>query len=1126
MRHQLSNAEHTSIRLFIASSDEVKKERQYIAEQVRRFNQKWKDYAIDLHLHLWEAESAAMHEIRSQNRYNQLISSQTDLFILILDNELGHYSEEEYLVARKAFEEKQILKLIIYFKEPLETCGDSLTTFRKQLMREGYFFARYDHPATLWNQIRDVELPDLLQKHFDDLLKRKQVREGKALGILPLKPLHYIGRGGVTEELHCLLYQSSLLMLVNGLGGMGKTTIAAQYFYEYGWAWAYRIWLVAERGILEALLSLVDILSIKAEPEMTQKEQLGMVIKHLRLMEGPGLLMIDNVNDWEDFSEYEDYLRQLGNWQVLITSRLMEVRDVKTYYVGHLPIKKAKELFCIHYPLHDESEDDLLFEVFEQVGYNTLVIELLAKTLAFKNNKLRKHYKLRSLLEDLWDHGVLYLSFKPKVKSDYSLAYEEITASYRRQQDTVDRVVNAMYSVAGLQDQLASLLSIMALLPSQAVSLAHLERLNPSRKEMDAELIELHKRGWIELDQDVLSIHCHPIIQNIILKQQDEQLADHSLESVKQFNLLLERTDDAGTLPNLTHEEYVPFSSYAQSFIFNLLNEDREINHEVGELTLRLVEFEQFHGNTQRGIIFGNIAIDIFNSFSESFPRDTTYKMNLALAHLKLGAAYFNIGDLTTAKTYFENHLALYQQLSKQDPKAIEYKKGLSLAYHKLGTLCRDTGQVEQAKEWLELDYQISKELINTNPDHENSHNSLAYSALKLGTLYDRFDDFNRAIQFYKEAEAIATNLYEDYPQNAGYQQLLSACYSNIGELCRKHYSIEEAEVYLKKDLGLSQSLKEKMPDNAAVEHELAVSYEKLGLMYYSNGQLEEAEKYYLSSLKLRKQLREQDPDRVDFLRDLASVNSYLGILFLRLGKTIRSKEYLETYHELIGKLYKQQPDHVVTKHSYAVSYSKLGDVYLAMEDPVLAAHHYQQYNNLAEEIYKLSPTSQEYQHSYAISLEKLGDINHEIGKVDKAKAFFENLLAIREKEYQVHNDNQINNNALANIYDRLGTVYGDLGKYDLSVHYYQKAIDFYSSLLVKFQDKLTLKEGLAMSYTNLAYLFLESKSTHHGRAKELFEMVEPIWLELVAKSPKHIMYTQILENIQKDLRELKEPEA
>ena len=77
------------IKIFLASSNELKAEREKFEIEVYRKCKAWFDQGIFLHLDIWEDLSARMSGTRSQDEYNKKIEG-ADLFVL-----LGHTARSE-----------------------------------------------------------------------------------------------------------------------------------------------------------------------------------------------------------------------------------------------------------------------------------------------------------------------------------------------------------------------------------------------------------------------------------------------------------------------------------------------------------------------------------------------------------------------------------------------------------------------------------------------------------------------------------------------------------------------------------------------------------------------------------------------------------------------------------------------------------------------------------------------------------------------------------------------------------------------------------------------------------------------------------------------------------------------
>jgi hypothetical protein len=139
------------IKIFLASSSELKADRESFEIEINRKNKLLAEKEIFLHLDIWEDLSAKMSLTRSQDEYNKKIGA-VDLFVLLAWNKVGKFTEEEFDVACDVFRVKKKLKIFIWFKEPPQAAEPSLDLFKKKLKDAEHFPAFYKDAADLWVQ--------------------------------------------------------------------------------------------------------------------------------------------------------------------------------------------------------------------------------------------------------------------------------------------------------------------------------------------------------------------------------------------------------------------------------------------------------------------------------------------------------------------------------------------------------------------------------------------------------------------------------------------------------------------------------------------------------------------------------------------------------------------------------------------------------------------------------------------------------------------------------------------------------------------------------------------------------------------------------------------------------------
>ena len=91
------------IKIFLASSNELKHEREQFEIEIYRKCKSWLNKGVFLSLDIWEDMSARMSKEGSQSEYNKYVKD-ADLFVFLAFSKVGMYTEEEF---EKAFGEFQ-----------------------------------------------------------------------------------------------------------------------------------------------------------------------------------------------------------------------------------------------------------------------------------------------------------------------------------------------------------------------------------------------------------------------------------------------------------------------------------------------------------------------------------------------------------------------------------------------------------------------------------------------------------------------------------------------------------------------------------------------------------------------------------------------------------------------------------------------------------------------------------------------------------------------------------------------------------------------------------------------------------------------------------------------------------
>ena len=170
-----------TIKIFLASSYELKEEREQFEIFINRKNKDWlKSHDTFLHLDMWEDFNDAMSLTRLQDEYNKVIKA-ADIFVVLLWNKVGIHVTEEFEKAFGQFKETAKPFIYTYFKIP-NTSQDrnniqSLWAFEDKLEALGHYKTRFENTDGLKHHFSN-QLDKLFANHFT-LLDKSDSSGGK-----------------------------------------------------------------------------------------------------------------------------------------------------------------------------------------------------------------------------------------------------------------------------------------------------------------------------------------------------------------------------------------------------------------------------------------------------------------------------------------------------------------------------------------------------------------------------------------------------------------------------------------------------------------------------------------------------------------------------------------------------------------------------------------------------------------------------------------------------------------------------------------------------------------------------------------------------------------------------------
>ena len=218
-----------------------------------------------------------------------------------------------------------------------------------------------------------------------------QYRKELNLDLPKLRLADFIGRGEDLEAIRQYLNSNQQVVVVNGMGGLGKTAVAEAYVTRYYNKYEYILWvtlnaskaegehLPTENALENDFINTAGLLGVFEieQKERTAQELFTKILSGLQnIKHAPSLLVLDNATS--EIDNNFKLLPKYPNWHLLATSR-DQLTQFTVHQLDFLSLADAKKLFKEYCPSNKFS-DTFLEALVQQIGHHTLLIKILAIT--------------------------------------------------------------------------------------------------------------------------------------------------------------------------------------------------------------------------------------------------------------------------------------------------------------------------------------------------------------------------------------------------------------------------------------------------------------------------------------------------------------------------------------------------------------------------------------------------------------------------------------------------------------------------------------------------------------------------------------------------------------------------
>ncbi len=847
-----------------------------------------------------------------------------------------------------------------------------------------------------------------IKQYIQQLPEQKQrqlLQMVKFITTPPPDPQYFKGRTQLLKDLHEKLQEKGKLLIVNGLGGMGKSAVAARYIHspEYLDAYDQVAWVTVNNSIKDQLTTqLGNALHLDFTQKNNDQSNFDWLIFQLVNDRRNNLLIIDNVNSLDEFGDIEYDIKGIP-WSVLITSRVLP-EDFEHLPVNELSEADAKALFLDYYP-HVQVSDQDLDDLLNHINRHTLLIELTAR-LAKKND-----WSIPKVLEILRQSDQSYPVGQEKVKIGLHAALSE-----GQRRDQIDHYLMAMFQPKTITDvEHQKILRYFSILPPEFIPKAQVLALFDL--ESTSVLNTLYRMGWLDKDTVDIRFKMHPLLQDLVRRQlkpnlENTQLLRKSLENIFETH-------------NESYLKDHAYPAYAESILDFFDQQDDWI----GRFALfNLGPYFKNIGDFEKALTYFKRAEKIFDYLKD--------KRNLAVSYQYLGSIYQEKGNAELALQFFQKMSKSFEELVQLNPHSADFKDGLANSYQFLGIIHKEKGNAELALEFFQKMSKGFEELVQLNPHSADFKKGLASSYEKLGNIYQEKGNAELALQFFQKMSKSFEELVQLNPHSADFKYGLASSYQFLGIIHKAKGNSELALLFFEKMSKSFEELVQLNPHSAIFKNGLAISYQYLGNIYQEKGNAELALEFFEKYNKLQEELVQLNPHSAVFKNGLANSYQFLGIIHKEKGNSELALQFFQKYNKLREELVQLNPHSANFKNGLAISYQYLGNIYQEKGNSELALQFFQKNNKLREELVQLNPHSADFKKGLAISYEKLGDIYQEKGNAELALEFFQKYNKLLEELVQLNPHSANFKNGLAISWYKLAGV----SPKEQAIAYYQQA--------------------------------------------------------------------------------------
>ena len=854
-----------NITVFLASSDELKNDRNSFHSLVASLDEIFEPRGYRIRCRRWEDFSAFCTGTRTQDDYNRIVRA-SDICICMFHRKAGEYTIEEFNQALDEYVKNQSHpKTFVYIRALIEgeMEDEALKRFKEDLFdRVGHYWCNY---AT----------DDAMKLHFVMQLERiipsvsgnASVTEGNHFkienGVVSLyghKIAELDNLSFAAENPEYLSLKESIARLNTEIARLRATGVAElQPIIDEKQAELYK-----KRESLNRLESQLFDLALSINKLIGSgtpvSERKRLAIEMFERGNSKGVVEI--LNEKDIAADAAQARKEIEQGKLLVDSgrSLIEAGLQKTRSLAEEYVLRAKALMTDY---AEPRRFELACHAYEQG------IELIRANLSEEE-----------LAKSLFEYGHFLQTNK---------RYDLAEARYRENLDIYQRL--EVISPQAYEPGLATTQNNLGLLYSDTQCYGESE-------EMYLSAVEIYQRLSV-VNPQVYEPDLARAQNNLGLLYSDTQRYGESEE------MYLSAMEIFRELTVANPQAYEPDLARTRNNLGNLYRDTQRYG-ESEEMYLSAVEIYQrlsvanpqvyepdlartrnnlgcLYDNTQRYKESEEMYLSVLTVYQRlTIANPQVYELDLARTQNNLGNLYRDTRRYEDSEKMYLSAVEIYQRLSVANPQV--YEPDLAMVQNNLGLLYSDIQRYEDSEKMHLSAVEIYRRLAAANPQVYEP--DLAETQNDLGILYSDTRRYEESEEMYLSAMEIRRRLAVANPQV--YEPGLARTQYNLGCLYSDTRRYEESEKMYLSAMEIRRRLAVANPQ--VYEPDLADTQYNLGCLYYNIQRYEESGEMYLSALKVYQRLTVADPQVYEPYLVRACNN--LSFLFLAQGNFEEAERY------------------------------------------------------------------------------------------------------------------------------------------------------------------------------------------------------------------------------------------